>query len=384
MDAFKMSKGLSWLLRHGAVEEGLQVSADGGVLVSEVLSHRTFRGLTVKDLEYLVKESDKKRFHLYTDDAGSLRIRAVQGWTGQVGHAIDDTVALTEICSKAEVEKLGCVCCHGTYLDAWSQIKVHGLKTMSRKHIHFACHAPAVGEVISGMRTTSEVLIFLDLDKFFAAGMKLFRSHNGVFLSNGHDGVIPPEIFSRAVQRKPTHGQLWPEVRTHIPGLAQTDNSTAAGMAQASKRQTQPRAEAKARAKVNTAAAHPKPDKGVNEMVSTVAVASETVPASALEPDERQRRLKKVKKSLEGVKKLEEKKAKGEALLKEEAEKVGKKAQFEQELQELEAAVLASTGWEGEPEAVPSVAVAGAKRWGATKSSSDVEPVLQNWEAACA
>eukprot|EP00971_Amphidinium_carterae_P331061 6464432-Amphidinium_carterae.1 len=28
---------------------------------------------------------------------------------------------------------------------------------MSRKHIHFACHAPAVGEVISGMRTTSEV-----------------------------------------------------------------------------------------------------------------------------------------------------------------------------------------------------------------------------------
>jgi len=366
----------------------MQVSADGGVLVTEVLSHRTFRGLTVKDLEYLVKESDKKRFHLYTDDTGSQRIRAVQGWTGQVGHAIDDAVALTEISSRAEVEKMGCVCCHGTYLDAWKQIKVDGLKTMSRKHIHFACHAPAVGEVISGMRTTSEVLIFLDLDKFFAAGMKLFRSHNGVFLSSGHEGVIPPALFARAVQRIPVHGQLWPEARSHIPGLAPAP--AAAGTSQESKRQAQPKPEAKARAKASTAAALQKAaDKGISEMVvSTVAVASENVPISALEPDERQRRLKKVKKSLEGVKKLEEKKAKGEALLKEEAEKVAKRAQFEQELEELEAAVVASTGWEGEPEAVPSVAVAGAKRW--SKSSGNADPsrgeqaVCQHWEAACA
>jgi len=39
---------------------------------------------------------------------------------------------------------------HGTYRHAWPKIKVEGLKTMGRNHIHFAIGTPERSEVISG------------------------------------------------------------------------------------------------------------------------------------------------------------------------------------------------------------------------------------------
>ena len=48
------------------------------------------------------------------------------------------------------------------------------------------------------MRSSSEVLIYIDVAKAMAAGHKFFRSANGVVLSEGDDnGFIPPEYFAR-------------------------------------------------------------------------------------------------------------------------------------------------------------------------------------------
>jgi len=86
---------------------------------------------------------------------------------------------------------------------------------MTRNHVHFASGLPAGfqaledkvdGEVsdeqrqkepvISGMRNSSSILIFIDLKKALGGGLKFWKSANGVILSDGNDqGIIPAEFF---------------------------------------------------------------------------------------------------------------------------------------------------------------------------------------------
>jgi 2'-phosphotransferase len=90
---------------------------------------------------------------------------------------------------------------------------------MGRNHVHFASGLPAgfktledatEGQVdsssepvISGMRKTSEVLIFIDLRKALADGLRFGRSANGVILSEGNgDGLISAQYFLRVEERR--------------------------------------------------------------------------------------------------------------------------------------------------------------------------------------
>ena len=94
---------------------------------------------------------------------------------------------------------------HGTYSEYWDQIKHSGgLKPMSRNHIHFATKEPdklpplhpnrvkskeeveaMTGSVISGMRRGATTLIWVDVRKSMEGGVKWWRSHNNVFLTDG-------------------------------------------------------------------------------------------------------------------------------------------------------------------------------------------------------
>lgn len=38
-----MSKNLSWILRHGAVKEGLKINTAGFINVVDILNHRNFK-----------------------------------------------------------------------------------------------------------------------------------------------------------------------------------------------------------------------------------------------------------------------------------------------------------------------------------------------------
>lgn len=74
---------------------------------------------------------------------------------------------------------------------------LYGLSKMKRNHIHLAQGVPGEG-VISGMRTSSQVLIFINLQKALDAGIKFFLSNNGVILTEGDDeGFLRPEFFER-------------------------------------------------------------------------------------------------------------------------------------------------------------------------------------------
>lgn len=57
---------------------------------------------------------------------------------------------------------------HGTYFKNWGLIRDTGLSTMGRTHIHFAIGEVGEAGVISGMRGSAEVIIYIDVPKAMA------------------------------------------------------------------------------------------------------------------------------------------------------------------------------------------------------------------------
>ena len=90
----KLSKALSWLLRHGAKNEGIRLTSDGFADLKEILKHRSFAGrFTVADVERVVANDAKQRYTLRrcggegsvdVEDPHLLEIKANQGHSVQV------------------------------------------------------------------------------------------------------------------------------------------------------------------------------------------------------------------------------------------------------------------------------------------------------------
>ncbi|KAJ3387379.1 hypothetical protein HDU84_000879 [Entophlyctis sp. JEL0112] len=212
------SKALSYILRHGAAKEGIPMRTDGYVLVADLQRlHPQMRTKTLDDFKAVVAANDKQRFTLVRvadvdgaahadDDAGEdvWMIKANQG------HSLSHIeVELEEINNPGDLP----VVVHGTYfrcldsiskslLPSWSstlkmQTESQGLSKMNRNHIHFAVGKAGDLDVISGMRKSSQVLIYINVPLAMSDGIKFYRSSNNVILSSGIDGFIPEKYFLR-------------------------------------------------------------------------------------------------------------------------------------------------------------------------------------------
>lgn len=119
------------------------------------LSRPKLRGLNFELLQQLVLKNDKKRYQLVSE-SGVWFIRAVQG------HSLDAAqLELSQILNAEDAP----VAIHGTNDDAWNSIKVEGLKSMGRQYIHLATGLHHQSEVVSGMRKSSTVFIYIDVDR---------------------------------------------------------------------------------------------------------------------------------------------------------------------------------------------------------------------------
>jgi len=197
----QLSKTLSYILRHGAEKLGLDLRPGGFVYVEDILQQPQCSRFTVEDVRRVVENNEKKRFHLEENsENGRLQIRANQGHSVQV-----EGLALTPVTSAADFP----VVVHGTYLRCWEAIRAQGLHRMNRTHIHLAPGEPGQDGVISGMRGSCDVLVFINLEAVLADNIPVYLSANGVILCAGdQDGYLKPKYFSRAVHRR--NGQELP------------------------------------------------------------------------------------------------------------------------------------------------------------------------------
>ncbi|KAF2477021.1 uncharacterized protein BDR25DRAFT_300116 [Lindgomyces ingoldianus] len=248
----QVSRKVSWLLRHGANQEGLKLGKGGYVSVQDALNTRALKSLniTFPELRAMVAENDKQRFSMIlasslsdssnitsspvnrleseafdptpkSDDPSDYIIRANQGHS----ISVETEGLLTEVSEESgNVPEL---CVHGTDEPAWRLIlKSGGLRCMGRNHIHFASGLPRgfksmdqgiaatvegkdAPHVISGMRKSSTILIYINIRAAMAHGIKFFLSENGVVLTEGNEkGVLSYEFFEMVESRKKGGGVL--------------------------------------------------------------------------------------------------------------------------------------------------------------------------------
>ena len=185
---------LSRLLRHQALKDGINITSDGWVSIADTLNwlnSQIKKGskITIDDLKRIVNNDMKQRYSL--DEVKGL-IKANQG------HSMNLKIKMTPI----TLENAPDYIVHGTYFKSINIIKKEGLSRMKRQHIHFTVNDPKNdSQVISGMRTNCEVLIWIDIKKAINDGYEFFVSDNGVILTEGKNRVIPPDYFHSITNR---------------------------------------------------------------------------------------------------------------------------------------------------------------------------------------
>ncbi|KAJ6477410.1 KptA family-domain-containing protein [Mycena vitilis] len=190
----RVSKTLSWILRHGAKSEGLAMRPDGYVKVTDLLANPKLQTLDLGALQEIVKADAKQRYDLVLEEGTP---EGVWWMKANQGHSIKSVkLDLQPITSASDIPTG--VAVHGTTKEAWEIISNQGLSKMKRNHIHLA--QGVVGDnVVSGMRGSSQVLIFVDVQRAIDAGLTFSLSNNGVILTEGDEhGVLGPQFFTRA------------------------------------------------------------------------------------------------------------------------------------------------------------------------------------------
>ena len=168
-DVVRTSKKLSWLLRHGAGEKGLAMSADGWAAIEDVLVQLAIDRET---LDRAVERNDKNRLQV----DGSL-IRACQG------HSLAGMpVTLQALENSWQRVHPTASLWHGTTPAAVPAIRRDGLRAGRRTHVHLA---PSPDSHV-GKRFTAAVLLRIDPTE-----LVVFEAPNGVLLTR----QVPPDAI---------------------------------------------------------------------------------------------------------------------------------------------------------------------------------------------
>lgn len=171
----KVSKYLSFLLRHKPETIDLKLDEHGWALIDELIAKTSEFELSTELLEVVVETNDKQRFAL---DSEKRRIRANQG------HSIDVDLALTPLMPPD-------VLFHGTAERFIESILTQGLVRQKRHHVHLSGSQGVASAV--GKRYGKLVMLEINAKAMHQAGYQFYRSVNNVWLVDR----VPPNYISQ-------------------------------------------------------------------------------------------------------------------------------------------------------------------------------------------
>ena len=164
----KLSKFLSYVLRHKPEEIGIELSEEGWTDTNQLIQNAVMHGvkLDLKTLEKIVETSDKKRFTFSCDKS---QIRAAQGHsTQQVNINYPEAIPPE-------------VLYHGTATRFLESIKEQGLISGSRQYVHLSQNQQTAQEV--GQRYGKSVLLTIDAKAMHESGYIFYLAENNVWLT---------------------------------------------------------------------------------------------------------------------------------------------------------------------------------------------------------
>ena len=168
MDVVRLSKRLSYVLRHHPDSVGFTLDDAGWVHVDDLLAALR---VTRAQLDDVVARNDKQRFAF--DDTGT-RIRASQGHSVPVSLGLEAAVPPGELF-------------HGSVERFLPSILAEGLRPGNRHAVHLS---PDVGTArVVGARRGRPVVLRVDAAAMVRDGAVFTRSANGVWLVD----AVPPQ-----------------------------------------------------------------------------------------------------------------------------------------------------------------------------------------------
>jgi len=181
MNYEKLSKEISYALRHAPKEYNLYLDELGFVKISDLLysincSHHYDKLITIADLQYIIANSSKKR-HQIKDD----KIRALYG------HSTNDKV----LKDKAIPPN---ILYHGTTHTSIDSIMVDGLKPMSRQYVHLSTDIETAINV-GKRKDNNPIVLEINTKIAFNSGVTFYLGNENVWLSD----PIPPEYIKRII-----------------------------------------------------------------------------------------------------------------------------------------------------------------------------------------
>lgn len=170
----RISKFLSYVLRHRPDSIGLELDDAGWVEVEALLRQSQASGtaITRAELEEVVATSPKRRFALSED---GLRIRASQGHSVEVELGYEPATPPEQLF-------------HGTVAGALESIRAQGLLRMERHHVHLSPDRATASNV--GQRRGAPIILTVRAGQMHRAGFVFYVSDNGVWLTEH----VPPEF----------------------------------------------------------------------------------------------------------------------------------------------------------------------------------------------
>jgi putative RNA 2'-phosphotransferase len=161
----KLSKELSFILRHRPDSVGISLDSTGWCVIGDLIEQMNAHGTTIDraTLDRIVENDSKGR---YTIDG--TKIRANQG------HSIKVDLGY-------KTKKPPAVLYHGTVAQSLNAIMKDGLKKMKRHHVHLSPDIETATMV--GSRRGKPVILLVDSGKMDQDGYEFFLSDNGVWLT---------------------------------------------------------------------------------------------------------------------------------------------------------------------------------------------------------
>ena len=166
----KLSKYLSYLLRHHPEDLNLFMDENGFVSVKELIDKINNSGkysITFNILEEIVKTDLKKRYAFSED---KTLIKANQG------HSFNNIKIMYESVKPPNVLY------HGTSLKNYESIKNNGISSMKRQYVHLSFDFDTALEV--GKRHGKPIVLVIDSLKMYEDNVKFYKADNGVWLTD--------------------------------------------------------------------------------------------------------------------------------------------------------------------------------------------------------
>ena len=195
-DLSNLSRFLIKLLRHKALDYNLNIDSNGFIECSELLNLSQLKNVIIEDIFKIVDSCNKKRFTIKLVN-NKYYIAANQGHSLKIKSDLLKPITLENYHNYENKDII-----HGSFLRAKNKILKQGLSKMKRIHIHFTTKIDP-NKVISGIRRSCEIYIYINMEKALQDGYLFYESPNGVILCPGDSrGFLPPEYFIKVINKK--------------------------------------------------------------------------------------------------------------------------------------------------------------------------------------